>query len=270
VVSIDVARWETSPRPPHFAAPKVILEDPSVPRERWDLPATRRLPSDSAALVRPFYDFPFDATSTHIDRAISVSAGGKTPYDLTIDLLREGSVGVITIPTPDEGPPLEEDQEIARATVKLVTQLLARDPKWQINGTKKPLEPKDIGISSTHRIMNTVLHLTLPSAIRSQVHVDTPERWQGLERPVMILVHPLSGVVRPSTFDLETGRLCVMASRHQAGMFVVTRDHVGETLARFIPSADQPVGRPDVSGRGHADNLSFWGQLQSQGRVVCC
>src|SRR5688572_13056370 len=118
--------------------------------------------------------------------------------------------------------------------------------------------------------MNSTLALALPKDLRRGVIVDTPERWQGLERPVMILVHPLSGVVRPSTFDLETGRLCVMASRHQAGMIVVTRDHVGETLDRFIPSADQPIGRPDVSGRGHADNLSFWKQLQGKGRVVSC
>jgi hypothetical protein len=270
VVTVDVARWETSPRPPHLAAPKVILEDPTVRPERWDLPATRRLPSDSAALVRPFYDFEFLATSTAKDRAISVDRGGNTPYDLAIDLLRDGSVGAITVPTPDEGPPLEEDQEIARATAKLISRLLARGPKWQMNGAKKSLEPRDIGISATHRIMNTALDLALPSVLRGKVHVDTPERWQGLERPVMILVHPLSGVVRPSAFDLETGRLCVMASRHQSGMIVVTRDHVAETLSGFIPSANQPIGRPDVSGRGHADNLTFWDQLETQGRVVRC
>ena len=60
----------------------------------------------------------------------------------------------------------------------------------------------------------------------SEVSVDTPERWQGLECKVMVMVHPLSGVVRPSAFDLETGRLCVMASRHKAGLLVVTRDHL--------------------------------------------
>lgn len=45
----------------------------------------------------------------------------------------------------------------------------------------------------------------------------------------MIAVHPLSGVLRPSAFDLETGRLCVMASRHLAGMVVLGRDHLGLT-----------------------------------------
>jgi hypothetical protein len=98
--------------------------------------------------------------------------------------------------------------------------------------------------------------------------VDTPERWQGLERPVMIVAHPLSGVVRPSAFDLETGRLCVMASRHLAGLVLVGRNHIGETLESHIPTADQAVGRPDVTGRGLFDNVRFWSALRDQGRIV--
>ena len=84
----------------------------------------------------------------------------------------------------------------------------------------------------------------------------------------MIMVHPLSGVVRPSAFDLETGRLCVMASRHLAGMLIVGRDHIGDSLERFIPTADQPIGRPDVAGRGHLDNLTFWSEISERGRVA--
>ena len=98
--------------------------------------------------------------------------------------------------------------------------------------------------------------------------MDTPERWQGLECKVMILVHPLSGVLRPSAFDLETGRLCVMASRHRAGMIVLTRDHLRTTLSEFIPTASQAIGRKDVEGRGLRDNLEFWTRLSSAGRVV--
>jgi hypothetical protein len=116
--------------------------------------------------------------------------------------------------------------------------------------------------------MNSELTLALPRSLQRKVMVDTPERWQGLERPVMILVHPLSGVLRPTSFDLETGRLCVMASRHTCGAVILTRDHVAETLASCIPSATQPVGRPDVSGRGLFDNLSFWSSLQKSGQVL--
>ena len=103
----------------------------------------------------------------------------------------------------------------------------------------------------------------------SSIHisVDTPERWQGLQRPIMIVVHPLSSVADPSDFDLETGRLCVMASRHQVALIIVTRDHVGNTLSGFIPEATQAPGQPDVVGRGHAAHSIFWKALVGSRRV---
>jgi hypothetical protein len=102
----------------------------------------------------------------------------------------------------------------------------------------------------------------------SDVSIDTPERWQGLERPIMIVVHPLSNVTDPSDFDLETGRLCVMASRHQVGLIVITRDHVGASLEEFIPQASQAPGLPDVVGRGHFAHARFWNDLVEDQRMV--
>jgi hypothetical protein len=100
------------------------------------------------------------------------------------------------------------------------------------------------------------------------VRVDTPERWQGLERKVMIAVHPLSGVTDPTSFELETGRLCVMASRHQCGLMVVTRDHIPDTLRQHIVSAEQPVGRTDGAGLGHHRHTEFWSRLAERDCVV--
>jgi hypothetical protein len=125
----------------------------------------------------------------------------------------------------------------------------------------------DVGITSSHRVMNSALSAALgPWA--NQIRVDTPERWQGLERPVMIAIHPLSGVSDPSAFDLETGRLCVMASRHQVGFIMLTRDHVGETLRNYVPAANQAPGRPDIVGRGHDAHLRFWTQLEETESVI--
>ena len=53
-----------------------------------------------------------------------------------------------------------------------------------------------------------------------------------------------------------------------AGAVILSRDHVTETLANTIPSATQPVGRPDVSGRGLFDNLAFWNTMEDNGRVL--
>ena len=270
VVSVDVARWETAPRAPHRAAPQVLLEDPSLRHtiQQWMLPATRRLPHDAAGMVRAFYDFDFGAFAGPGDRAVVADRGGKSVADRAIDLLGDGSAVGVTVPTPDAGPPLEVDEHLASTAVELVKRLLSRGAKARIGPKTMKLAAEDIGLVATHRVMNSELQLALPRQLRGRVTVDTPERWQGLERPVMIVVHPLSGVLRPSSFDLETGRLCVMASRHLAGMFVLSRDHVGETLRSFIPVADQPLGRRDVSGRGLYDNQSFWERLEGAGRVV--
>lgn len=268
VVSVDVARWETSPRPPHIAAPRVIFDDPRQRPERWQLPATRRLPHDAAVLVRQFYDFDFSATAQPGERAILASSDGKGAEDRVIDVLAHHSVAALTIPTPDEGPPMLHDAELAKHAAALVQRLLRRGARTRIGSKTLEITPEHIGMCATHRVMNSELALALPRSLQGKVAVDTPERWQGLERPVMILVHPLSGVLRPSSFDLETGRLCVMASRHTAGAVILTRDHVTETLASCIPSATQPVGRPDVSGRGLFDNLSFWSRLQETGQVL--
>lgn len=268
VVAIDVSRWETSPRPPHRAAPQVILEDARLRPERWSLPASRRLPRDTVDLVRAFYDFPFDAYAGPGERGVLANGGGRSASDRTIDLLSHGSAAILTVPTPDGGPPLEQDQEVAQAAADLVKRLLHRGAKVKVDGVTRPLTPEHIGLAATHRVMNSEIELSLPRELRGRVVVDTPERWQGLERPVMIVAHPLSGVVRPSAFDLETGRLCVMASRHLAGLVLVGRDHIGETLETHIPSAEQAVGRPDVTGRGLFDNLKFWSALRDQGRIV--
>lgn len=268
VVSVDVLRWETSPRPPHIAAPRVILAEPRHRAEQWQLPATRRLPYDAAGLVRQFYDFDFGSFAQSGERAILASRGGNGATDKVIDSLANASVAALTIPTADEGPPMHSDGELAKHASALVQRLLNRDARVRIDSKTQILRPEDVGICSTHRVMNSELALTLPRPLRGKVIVDTPERWQGLERPLMIFVHPLSGVVRPSSFDLETGRLCVMASRHTAGAVILARDHVTETLEGCIPSATQPIGRPDISGRGLFDNLSFWSSLRDRGQVM--
>jgi hypothetical protein len=114
--------------------------------------------------------------------------------------------------------------------------------------------------------MNARIEEFMPRVLTA-TRVDTAERWQGLQRHIMIAVHPLSGVAEPSAFDLDTGRLCVMASRHQIGMLLLAREGVGTTLEHLIVSADQAVGRVDVNGRGHSQHVAFWNHLVNAG---CC
>jgi hypothetical protein len=262
VVPIDVRRWETSPRAPHEAAPEVILSEPTLDSVRFlgSLPACRRLPNEAVDFVKPFYDFDFEAYVPAGARGLEVSNGWG-------ESLSTGRPLALTIPTPSNGPPIEVDREMAAAVAKVVGELLTGGAVVRLDDEKRRLTPSDVGVTSSHRAMNAALTVALGSWA-SQIRIDTPERWQGLERPLMIAVHPLSGVSDPSAFDLETGRLCVMASRHQAGLIVLTRDHIGETLRNYVPKAEQPPGRPDVVGRGHDAHLKFWGLLEATENVV--
>lgn len=263
VVPIDVRRWETSPRAPHRAAPEVVLDERSLDAVRFvgSLPACRRLPAESVEFVKPFYDFDFAAYVPCGERGVDVANGPEWACRLG-----DGTPLALTIPTPPNGPPIEVDPDLAEAAASVVETLLCPGTVIRAGGAPRPITPGDIGVTSTHRVMNSILAAALNDRA-NHVRVDTPERWQGLERPVMIAVHPMSGVIDPSAFDLETGRLCVMASRHQAAFIVLTRDHVGETLRSYVPSAEQAPGRPDVVGRGHDAHLRFWEQLERQDRV---
>jgi len=274
-VTIETRRWETSPRAPHRAAPDLILEDPALSAIALtlSLDACRRLPFDSVDMIKPFYDFKFRAWAEPGERWIKPKGKSSNPIDEVIGSLQESSVAIATIPTPSGGPPVDCDVEIAELAARTAVRVLglrcaAADDD---SGRSWILKPSDIGISATHRIMNSTILSALPAKYRDQstgIRVDTPERWQGLERKLMIVVHPLSGVQHPSAFDLETGRLCVMTSRHRSGLIIVSRDHVPETLDTHIPAAEQPLGRPDIVGRGHHQNTALWQFVKAEGRIL--
>jgi hypothetical protein len=219
-----------------------------------------------------FYDFDFGAVARPGERFIRPTKSGKgSPSDTAIDLLKDHSTVILTYPTEETGAPIETDQELASFIAELTSRLLARQCVISTDDTMtsspRRLKIDDIGIVSTHNQMNTAIASALSGATKG-INVTTPERWQGLERPVMIAVHPLSGVSVPSSFDLETGRLCVMASRHRSACIFVTRDHVGHTLATRLPSGDHALGAEDISGKGHAQHTRFWRYHRERGLIV--
>ena len=194
---------------------------------------------------------------------------GDIAAAVLIDRMKNCEPVLATIPTSPDGPPAEIDRELAIAIHRIVRALL--NPAVSI-GVKpgepiRPVRAEDIGVCAAHRKMNGEITKRLGPEL-SAVRVDTPERWQGLQKPIMIAVHPLSGVTAPSQFDLSTGRLCVMASRHQVGMIFVARDHVGKTIEDVIPYATQAPGQPDDIGRGRRAHLEFWNLLKDRERVV--
>jgi superfamily I DNA and/or RNA helicase len=147
-----------------------------------------------------------------------------------------------------------DDPDVALACVDVIQRSIERKATAitldRAESTRERIGTEDIGVAVTHKVlMQRIIGLLQARGIDG-VKVDTAERWQGLERKLMVIVHPLSSTPEPDfDFDLGTGRLCVMASRHQHGMVVVSRDHLHDTLAHLMPSATQPLGRRDEASR---------------------
>jgi hypothetical protein len=258
-------------------APEVALENPDLRAvtQLLELDTCRRLPGDAVELVNYFYDFEFAAYAEKGERFLRpTKAATDSRMDSAILTLNDHSTVIYTHPTGPDGAPIETDTELAQVAADFVSRLLALQCEVSTSAAEtnapRTLTAADIGIVATHNQMNSAIGSCLPTALTGEngIRVTTPERWQGLERAVMIAVHPLSGVQTPSAFDLETGRLCVMASRHQSACIFITRDHVGDTLNSHLPAADQALGRGDTIGRGHAQHTAFWQYHEKRNLIV--
>ena len=272
VVSAPTERWETSTNPPHRAAPEVLRDRMDV--TRVSLPATWRLPHDTANLIRDFYDFKFESAAMEGERSLRfVAAKSDTiaGVDKSLDQLTRHSIARVLVPMPKAGGLAQADPDVAAAAAATVVRALERKATATAvdrDVANKALKPTDIGVAASHRVMVQAVLSKLPSELRTQVKVDTAERWQGLERELMVVVHPLSSMENPGDFDLETGRLCVMVSRHQSGLVVVGREHIGDTLDGILPVAAQPIGQPDAVARGLKRHRAFWKHLDESERGI--
>ncbi len=90
----------------------------------------------------------------------------------------------------------------------------------------------------------------------SDVTVDTANRLQGREYDVTVVLHPLSGRPDATAFHLETGRLCVLASRHRHACIVVCREGVTDLLDDYPSTEPVQLGTlvkfPDGWEANHA------------------
>ncbi|WP_410535970.1 hypothetical protein [Streptomyces sp. KL2] len=79
--------------------------------------------------------------------------------------------------------------------------------------------------------------------------MDTANRLQGREFDVTLVWHPLSGRQDASAFHMETGRPCVLLSRHRFACVVVARVGITDLLDRHPRNSpvylDAPPKFPD-------------------------
>ena len=267
VITCDVARWQADPAGPHVASPQALLaRHPALPR--LTLPVSRRLPPDTVALLQPaFYPrLPFRSLTEPGARGLRLRPAGAGPLDRGLDLAAAGrSLVALELPAAVTG---EVDEALAETIVRLMERLLARETVLCEDGRETPLVPAMLGVVCAHVAQVNAVASRLPPQL-SEVFVETAERFQGLERPLIFVHHPLSGRVAPSAFQVNAGRLCVMLSRHRIACWLVTRAGVDTELRRAGPSGDRVLGsRSDPEFEGWQAHRQFLQALRATGRII--
>jgi hypothetical protein len=216
--------------PSASAVTTLLAHNPELPQHR--LPVSWRLPASAAPLVSgAFYPYtPFRSGTDHGDRSLGfeVASDGSGP-DRVIDEAAESGWGLLELParhTP------RTDPEAVRALAQVVRRLLDRGGATvsERGPDPSPLTADRIAVGTAHRDQAAAVRSALADLGVTEVTVDTANRLQGREFDVTVVLHPLSGRPDATAFHLETGRLCVLASRHRHACIVVCRAGVPDLL----------------------------------------
>ncbi|MFJ1804726.1 MULTISPECIES: AAA family ATPase [unclassified Streptomyces] len=242
--------------PSASAVSTLLAHNPELPQHR--LPVSWRLPASAAPLVSDaFYPYtPFRSGTGHGDRRLSFAVppdGSGT--DRVIDEAAESGWGLLELParhTP------RTDPEAVRAVATVVRRLLDRGgaATSELSSDPTPLTADRVAVGTAHRDQAAAVRAALAELGVPDVTVDTANRLQGMEFDVTVILHPLSGRPDATAFHLETGRLCVLASRHRHACVVVCRAGVGDLLDAYPSTEPVQLGTlvkfPDGWEANHA------------------
>lgn len=202
VVTGETRRWQARENGPHLPAPAALLAAHGDAVGVIALKHTWRLGPETTALIQPaFYpSLPFTSRRPpeHVEtpegplpelahRAVTSTAGPSDPAltvacaDRARDLLNGASVA---------------DQSGSRA-----------------------LTAADVAVVCPHVSQAAAVRALL--ADHPDVLVGTANQLQGLERTAVVALHPFAGYRDASAFTADTGRACVMLSRHRSHLTVV-------------------------------------------------
>ncbi|MFD5567220.1 AAA family ATPase [Streptomyces cadmiisoli] len=242
--------------PSASAVSTLLAHNPDLPQHR--LPVSWRLPASAAPLVSDaFYPYtPFRSGTDDGDRrlAFGVASDGSGP-DRVIDEAARSGWGLLELPA---GCTPRTDPEAVRAVATVVRRLLDRGglATAERSPAPTPLGADRIAVGTAHRDQAAAVRAALAELGVTGVTVDTANRLQGREYDVTVVLHPLSGRPDATAFHLETGRLCVLASRHRHACIVVCRAGVGELLDDYPSTEPVQLGTvvkfPDGWEANHA------------------
>lgn len=204
VVTGSTARWQHNPTGPHLPAPDALRAAHGDAIGVITLRHTWRLGPDTTALIQPAFYPALPFTSRRPPEHLTTATGTVLP---------ELSHLVVTA-TGGPGDPTPLAACAARARDLLTTTTIT-----DATGTR-PTTPADVTVVCAHVAQAAAVRAAL--ADLPDVLVGTANQLQGLERPAVVVLHPLAGY-RDLTagFTLDLGRACVMLSRHRAHATVI-------------------------------------------------
>jgi hypothetical protein len=272
LIRVDTARFESAPTKVHWAVPREVMRRFPGRIPTVKLPASLRLRQDTVDLVGPsFYpDLPFVSGADEEERRLGFGALGiGTAVDQALDLLSSGK-SIVALTLPALPLPIGDglDPDVAALEADVIARLLERGA---FTGGDRAITPGLIGCIDAHVASGAAVRQRLRriGISTDELMVDTPEIWQGGERPIMVVKHPLSGLTTLSAFSLDPGRWCVMLSRHQVACVIVTRDGVGDALASHQHDcAARPMGAANPEWLGWQAHHRLWSEMEQQGRVI--
>ncbi|MFJ1539153.1 AAA family ATPase [Micromonospora chalcea] len=247
--TVETFRWTGLTWDPMQSAVATLLRhNPELPVHR--LPVSWRLPDSAAPVVSAaFYPFTgFRAGTGPADRVLTFTeAGPGDAYDASVEVAAATGWALHELPARHT---VRTDAEAAAACAELALRVLARGAVAVSEAAPggAPVTADRIAVGAAHRDQVAAIRSRLGTA-GAGITVDTANRLQGREYDVTIVLHPLSGRRDATAFHLESGRLCVLASRHRHACVVVARAGIGELLDAY-PSTervhlDVPVKFPD-------------------------
>ncbi|MER5636468.1 AAA domain-containing protein [Kitasatospora sp. NPDC002227] len=228
--------------PSGSAVVTLLAHNPEIRPHR--LPVSWRLPHSAAGLISDaFYPYtPFRSGTGPGERRLTAARrtdGGAV--DAAIDVAAEHGWALLELPARRT---VRTDRQAVAAVADTVRRLLERELSAHSELGTTPVSPDRIAVGTAHRdqaaaVRAALVALGVPvdETAGPAVTVDTANRLQGREYDVTVVLHPLSGRADATAFHLETGRLCVLASRHRHACIVVARAGIAEVLADH-PSAD--------------------------------
>ena len=208
---------------PAAAAPGMLLDSP-VPVAVFELPATRRFGPETARLLSgAFYDFEF----TSIAPARVLTVAGQVLPEFGASLLPGAAAGARNDPALTA--------HIAHLADTILDTGVITDPQ--------------VGERAVEQVYIVCAHIDQVTAVRAAtahlgqaVTVDTAERLQGRQADVCIFWHPAATGPTVTDFQRDTGRLCVMLSRHRTTVIMAAYQNILERLGTYTSPGRSVTG----------------------------